>query len=313
VKLSTRICRILGGVPPEGFSYELFLDRDGRKISKSKGNGLSIDEWLRYGAQASLSTFMYREPNAAKKLHFDVIPRTVDEYRQHLDAYPRQDAVRRLANPVWHVHRGAPPEGAPIAFQMLLTLVSSSNAENAETLWGFVRRYRPDLTRESHPELDAMVDRALNYYRDEVVPTKVYAEPTAAERAALVDLREALAKLPSETSAEDIQTVVYEVGRREPFLDHAKPGKDGRPGVKGEWFNALYRVLLGQPVGPRFGAFASLFGLGATVAMIDAALSRSHRIASSTADLSDAEMAAIREARVPPEHDYDATDRGDGT
>src|SRR5579872_6321417 len=142
VKLSGEICRALGGLPPEGFNYELFLDEHGQKISKSKGNGLTIEEWLRYASPDSLALFMYREPKAAKRLHFDVIPRTVDEYQQFLDAYRRQDMRQRLANPVWHIHAGAPPHAdMPISFAMLLTLVSSSNAENAETLWGFIGRY----------------------------------------------------------------------------------------------------------------------------------------------------------------------------
>jgi lysyl-tRNA synthetase, class I len=278
VKLSGEICRTLGGAPPEGFNYELFLDEKGQKISKSKGNGLTIDEWLRYANTESLSLFMYREPKAAKRLYFDVIPRHVDEYQQHLDAYARQDEKQRLANPVWHIHSGAPPKAdMPITFTMLLTLVSSSNAENAETLWGFIQRYRPGVTRATHPKLDALVGYAIHYFRDFVLPTKTFREPTAAERTALFDLRDALAQLPPEASAEDIQAVVYEIGRREPFLD--KTGKiktkDGKPGVALDWFNMLYQVLLGQEKGPRFGSFVAVYGLANTVAMIDGALARS--------------------------------------
>ena len=158
VKLSGEICRALGGAPPEGFNYELFLDENGQKISKSRGNGLTIDEWLRYASPESLSCFMYREPKAAKRLYFDVIPRTVDEYQQFLDAYPRQDWKQRLSNPVWHIHSGHPPQAEmPMTFTMLLTLVSSSNAENADTLWGFIGRYRPGVTPLTHPKLKAQV------------------------------------------------------------------------------------------------------------------------------------------------------------
>jgi lysyl-tRNA synthetase class 1 len=275
VKLSSRICLALGGTPPEGFSYELFLDDKGQKISKSKGNGLTIDEWLRYASPESLSLFMYREPKSAKRLTFDVIPRNVDDYQQYLDGYPRQDLRQRLGNPVWHIHSGHPPTAdMPVTFQMLLTLVSSSNAENAETLWGFIGRYRPGVTAKTHPKLDALVGYAINYYRDFVLPTKHYREPTAAERTALNDLRDALARLPEDGTAEDIQTVVYEIGRREPFLDHVKKGKDGRPGVSLEWFNMLYQVLLGQEKGPRFGSFVAVYGLSNSIAMIDAALRR---------------------------------------
>jgi lysyl-tRNA synthetase class 1 len=276
VKLSGEICRALGGTPPEGFNYELFLDENGQKISKSKGNGLTIDEWLRYASPESLSLFMYREPKAAKRLYFDVIPRNVDEYLQFLDAYPRQGVKEQLGNPVWHIHSGAPPKADnPVPFAMLLSLVTASNAENAETLWGFVGRYRPGVTKETHPHLAAMVDHAINYFRDFVRPAKKFSEPSATERAALIDLRDALSQLPPDAPAEAIQDVVYEVGRREPFLDAKKKGKDGKPGVSLDWFNMLYQVLLGQERGPRFGSFAAAYGIKNTVDMIDGALARS--------------------------------------
>ena len=276
VKLSGKICTALGGTPPEGFNYELFLDEKGQKISKSKGNGLTIDEWLRYASPESLSLFMYREPKAAKRLYFDAIPRNVDDYQQFLEGFPRQDGRQQLGNPVWHIHSGHPPKAdMPVTFQLLLTLVSSSNAENAATLWGFIGRYRPGVTPETHPNLDAMVGYAINYYRDFVAPTKQFREPTDGERAALQDLRDALANMPAESTAEDIQNVVYEIGRREPFLDPVKKGKDGRPGVSLDWFNMLYQVLLGQEKGPRFGSFVAVYGVANAVAMIDGALARS--------------------------------------
>jgi lysyl-tRNA synthetase class 1 len=278
VKLSSEICRALGAMPPEGFNYELFLDEKGQKISKSKGNGLTIDEWLRYASQESLSLFMYREPRAAKRLYFDVIPRQVDDYQQFIEAYERQDLKQRLSNPVWHIHSGAPPKGdTPISFSMLLTLVSSSNAENAETLWGFIKRYRPGVTPKTHPKLDALVGYAIHYFRDFVLPEKKFRNPTDVERAALMDLHDALAQLPAGASAEQIQEVVYEIGRREPFLD--KSGKvktkDGKPGVSLDWFNMLYQVLLGQEKGPRFGSFVAVYGVQNAIDMIDGALARS--------------------------------------
>ena len=276
VKLSGKICAALGGTPPEGFNYELFLDEHGQKISKSKGNGLTIDEWLRYASPESLALFMYREPKAAKRLYFDVIPRNVDDYQQFIEAYPKQETKQRLANPVWHIHSGNPPRvDMPVTFQMLLTLVSSSNAENAGTLWGFIGRYRPGVTPQTHPKLDAMVNYAINYYRDFVAPTKKFREPTESERAALQDLRDALSNMEACASAEDIQNVVYEIGRREPFLDPVKKGKDGRPGVSLDWFNMLYQVLLGQEKGPRFGSFVAVYGVANAIAMIDGALARS--------------------------------------
>jgi lysyl-tRNA synthetase, class I len=278
VKLSGEICRALGGAPPEGFNYELFLDDKGQKISKSKGNGLTIEEWLRYASPESLSLFMYREPKAAKRLYFDVIPRNVDEYQQFLEGYERQDPRQRLSNPVWHIHSGAPPKPEmPISFAMLLSLVTASNAENADTLWGFIGRYRPGVTQATHPKLGQLVEYAIHYFRDFVLPEKKFREPTHAERAALIDLRDALAQLPPDTSPERIQEVVYEVGRREPFLD--KSGKvktkDGKPGVVLDWFNMLYQVLLGQEKGPRFGSFVAVYGLQNTIDMIDGALARS--------------------------------------
>ena len=278
VKLSGEICRALGGTPPEGFNYELFLDDKGQKISKSRGNGLTIDEWLRYASPELLALFMYREPKAAKRLYFDVIPRHVDEYQHLLEGYERQEGKQRLSNPVWHIHSGAPPKpDMPISFSMLLTLVASSNAENAETLWGFIGRYRPGVTPQTHPELAALVGYAIHYFRDFVMPQKRFREPGAGERAALLDLRDALSQLPEDATAEKIQEVVYEVGRREPFLD--KTGRiktrDGKPGVALDWFNLLYQVLLGQEKGPRFGSFVAVYGLENTIEMIDGALARS--------------------------------------
>ncbi len=276
VKLSSEICRALGGTPPEGFNYELFLDENGQKISKSKGNGLTIEEWLRYASPESLSLFMYREPKAAKRLYFDVIPRHVDEYLQFLDAYGRQQPKEQLGNPVWHIHNGKPPKADnPVPFAMLLSLVTASNAENADTLWGFIGRYRPGVTRQTHPHLAAMVDYAIHYFRDFVLPEKKFREPGAAERAALGDLRDALSQLAPDADAAAIQDVVYEVGRREPFLDPKKKGKDGKPGVSLDWFNMLYQVLLGQERGPRFGSFVAAYGIKNTIDMIDGALARS--------------------------------------
>jgi lysyl-tRNA synthetase, class I len=276
VKLSGEICRALGARPPEGFNYELFLDEKGQKISKSKGNGLTIDEWLRYASPESLSLFMYREPKSAKRLYFDVIPRHVDEYQQLLDGYARQDTRQQLSNAVWHIHSGHPPKAdMPISFSMLLTLVSSSNAENAGTLWGFIGRYRPGVTPNTHPKLNEAVDYAIHYFRDFVLPEKKFREPNAGERAALLDLRDALSNLRPDSTAEEIQDVVYEVGRRPPFLDEKKKAKDGKPGVSLDWFNMLYQVLLGQEKGPRFGSFVAVYGLKNTVDMIDGALARS--------------------------------------
>lgn len=270
VTLSTKICKALGGMPPDGFNYELFLDEEGKKISKSKGNGITIEEWLRYASQESLALFMYREPKTAKRLHFDVIPKHVDEYEQFLAAYPKQEVAQQLGNPVWHIHAGNPANAPlPVNFAMLLNLVSASNAENAETLWGFIGTYMPGVTPQTHPRLNEFVDYALRYYRDFVLPTKKFRAPTPQERAALQDLRDALSNLPPQSSAEEIQTAIYDIGRREPYL---KDMKDGSKGVSLDWFNMLYQVLLGQEKGPRFGTFVALYGIQNTVALIDGVL-----------------------------------------
>jgi lysyl-tRNA synthetase class 1 len=221
---------------------------------------------------------MYREPRAAKRLFFDVIPRTVDDYQHYLEAYQRQDHKQRAANPVWHIHQGnPPPPEIPIAFSMLLKLVSASNAENPATLWGFIGRYWPGVTPQTHPKLDRLVTYAIHYFRDFVLPAKKFREPTLSERKALLDLRDALSQLPVDASAERIQEVVYEVGRREPFLDRTCKirTKDGKPGVTLEWFNLLYQVLFGEQQGPRFGSFVAIYGLENSIALIDGALARS--------------------------------------
>lgn len=272
VTLSSKICRALGGRPPEGFNYELFLDEEGRKISKSKGNGLTIDEWLTYAAPESLSLFMYREPKAAKRLHFDVIPRHADEYVQFLEAYPKQDLKQRLGNPVWHLHAGnPPPPSAPVSFSMLMNLVSASNAATPETLWGFIGRYAPTVTPTTHPGLDRLVGYAMRYYEDFVKPTKRFRPATADERVALADLERALLAMPEGATPEAIQDVIYDVGRREPYT---QVNKDGSLGVKLDWFNMLYQVLLGQEKGPRFGTFVAMYGPRNTAALVREALAR---------------------------------------
>ena len=280
VKLSGQIARALGAAPPEGFNYELFLDETGQKISKSKGNGLTIDEWLAYGTPESLSLFMYNKPREAKRLFFDVIPRHVDEYGAFLERYPKQDSRLRLGNPVWHLHAGAPPgpetidaSGTVLSFAMLLNLVSVANAETADVLWGFIRRYAPDVGPRTHPRLDALVTHALAYYRDFVRPRKQYRAPTEEETAALRDLAETLGGHEGSTDPEALQAIVYEVGRRHfPDLSGKAKSPDGRPGVSKTWFASIYNVLLGEAQGPRFGSFIALYGVAETRALIGKAL-----------------------------------------
>ncbi len=285
VKLSGQITRALDAPPPEGFNYELFLDEQGQKISKSKGNGLTIDEWLTYASPESLSLFMYQKPREAKKLHFDVIPRAMDEYLQFLDAYGRQDWKNRLGNPVWHIHDAAPPapetmpgsEGgnaprAQVSFALLLNLVAVANAEDKDVLWGFIRQYAPGADPATHPRLDQMAGYAVRYFRDFVKTEKKYRMPDEAERVALTDLMRKLDDVAAAgiTDPVEIQNAVLEIGRRDPYRT---PNKDGGFNVGGSWFSMLYQILLGEEKGPRFGSFAAIYGVANTRALIAKALS----------------------------------------
>ena len=263
VTQSSRICRALGARPPESLSYELFLDAGGQKISKSKGNGLTIEEWLRYAPPESLSYFMFLKPRTAKRLHLDVIPKAVDEHHQQLRAFPGQNEAQRLANPAWHVHGGSPPESRlDVPFAMLLNLASVAGAEDAGTLWGFIRRYAPDAGPETHPDLARAAEGAVRYYADVVRPQRRFRAPDERERAALMDLAGRLRARAGETDAEALQSEVFAVGREHGF----EPMRD--------WFRALYEVLLGASQGPRFGGLAALYGPEATARLIEEALER---------------------------------------
>ena len=287
VKLSSNIVRALDGTAPEGFNYELFLDEKGQKISKSKGNGLTIEEWLTYASPQSLSLFMFQKPREAKRLHFDVIPRAVDEYLQFLAGYGRQDWKNRLGNPVWHIHNGEPPEpevlhhpgegegaGTQVSFAMLLNLAAVANSEDPQVLWAFLRRYAPSVSPQTHPRLDALVGYAVAYFRDFVRPSKTYHVADDEEADALRNLDAMLASLPAGATAEDIQTALYDVARPIPRYQDlkAKGATPERPGVSNDWFNMLYRVLLGENRGPRFGSFVALYGVAETRALIASAL-----------------------------------------
>ena len=264
VTLSSKICRALGGTPPEGFNYELFLDDKGQKISKTKGNGLTIEEWLKYASPESLSLYMFQKPKTAKRLHFDVIPRAVDEYLQFISGYPAQDAKQKLDNPVWHVHTGSPPSAElPITFALLLNLVSASNAEDKGVLWGFIRRIAPDATPAKLPLLDHLAGYAVSYYEDFVRPEKKFRPPTDEERAALAALDGALASVNPNASAEDLQTIVFEAGKANGYTKETLRS----------WFQAIYEVLLGSSQGPRFGSFIALYGIPETRALIAKGLS----------------------------------------
>ena len=255
-----KICQILGGTPPEHYVYELFLDEIGQKISKSKGNGLTIDEWLTYASPESLALYMFQKPRVAKRLYFDVIPRAVDEYYQYVASYSGQDAAAALENPAFHIHSGKVPViDMPVTFGLLLNLASAANAHDVSVMWGYLTRRLPGVTAATNPELDRLAAYAVRYFQDEVLPTKTFRGPTEKERAALADLAEQLTGKDS-LDAKELQDIVYAVGNAHSF----DPLRD--------WFGAIYQVLLGADQGPRFGSFIALYGVNETRQLIADAL-----------------------------------------
>lgn len=261
VTQASKICRALGKRPPESLTYELFNDELGQKISKSKGNGLSMEEWLTYASPESLQYFMFQKPKTAKRLHFDVIPKAVDEYHQQLRAYGDQDTKARLANPVFHIHgHNVPTSDMVVPFAMLLNLASVSAAEDKDQLWGFIQRYAPEAAADTHPGLDAAAGFAVAYYNDHVKPKKTYRAPTEDEVKALTDLQDRLKVWDGGLDADALQSMVFAVGK----AHEIEPLRN--------WFTTLYEVLLGASQGPRFGGFIALFGVDETIALIDDAL-----------------------------------------
>ena len=263
MKIYSRICKILGKDAPVQYVYELFLDDKGEKISKTKGNGISIDEWLSYATPESLALYMYTKPRTAKRLYFDVIPKAVDEYFKHLDAFQGQDEKAKLSNPVWYIHHGKPPQdGVPVSFALLLNLVSASNASDKDILWGFIERYSPGANAADYPALDNLTDYAIRYYQDFVKPSKTYRKPTEQEGAALMDLVTRLRDVPEtdKTDGEALQTLIFSVGKDHEFENLR------------DWFKAIYEVCLGQSQGPRFGSFVAIYGPDETAQLIEDAL-----------------------------------------
>ena len=261
VKLAGQIVRALGDTPPEGFNYELFLDENGQKISKSKGNGIAIEDWLRYAAPESLALYMFQSPKKAKRLYFDVIPKAVDEYVTFLEKFREAEPEKQIDSPVWHIHNGNPPaHEVPVSFALLLNLVSAANAEDEAVLWGFINRYTHGATPESHPFLAGLVKNAVTYFHDFVKPTKQFRAPSDAERAAIETLKQKLEGLRDCDDAEALQSEVFAVGKEHEFENLR------------DWFKALYEVLLGQSQGPRMGGFIALYGVENTIALIDKAL-----------------------------------------
>ncbi|GJL85151.1 MAG: lysine--tRNA ligase [Micavibrio sp.] len=263
-QIAGKIVSILGGKKPAGFHYDLFLDEKGEKISKSKGNGLTMEEWLTYAPHESLAYYMYLRPSSAKKLHFDVIPKAVDEYISFIKAMPTQEEEKQLQNAAWYIHGGTIPNSqyTPISFALLLNLASAANTDNAETLWGYIRKHKPDATPENAPFLDRLVGYAVKYYEDFVLPTKTYRMPDDRERAAMEDLAKRLEALPKDADLDAMQTEVFSAGKENGYEKNELR----------EWFQALYQVLLGQNQGPRFGSFIELYGVQESITLIRDAL-----------------------------------------
>jgi lysyl-tRNA synthetase class 1 len=258
--LSKNIVRIIGDKPPINMVYELFLDQNGEKISKSKGNGLSIEEWLAYGTKESLSLYMYQNPKRAKRLYFDTIPKHVDEYSRYVLSAKDQDLENKIKNPVWHIHNGDIPSTVQeISYSMLLNLASVCNAANSDILWGFVSKYtnnddKPDLLMTN------LMNKALQYYKDFIAPNKKYKKPNDQEIAALTNLNQRLAKIKNIKDHEEIQSEVYETGKEYNYTE-----------LK-DWFSSLYQILLGQEQGPRIGSFIAIYGCTEMIELINKAI-----------------------------------------
>ena len=251
VKSSSKICKVLNGKPPEGFSYELFLDENGEKISKSRGNGISIEEWLTYASPESLSLFMYQSPRKAKRLYFDIIPKTVGEYLDHLNKYyDTYEESKKIENPVWHVHKGSPPlENVTISFSLLLNLASVCGTESPDVLWGFINRYDKHISREQSNILNKLLAYAIIYYKDFIKPQKKFRRPNDKEKKALLSLKLKLEELSDDVDRETIQNLIYSIGKEYNYLNLR------------DWFKAQYEILFGQTEGPRIGSFVELYGI----------------------------------------------------
>ena len=256
--LSSKICKVLGKTPPSGSAYELFLDEKGEKISKSKGNGITIEEWLNYASPESLSLYMFQNPKRAKKLYSEVVPKAVDEYLSLIEKFPGQKVKDQLSNPVWHIHNGRPPnEKIVMSFSMLLNLVGSSNADDKKILWKFINRFHKNVNPESNPILDSLTKHAIKFFKDKLKPKKIYKKPNEKEKKALTKLAQSIEKINDSTPPEEIQTVVYSVGKENGYEKNLR-----------DWFKLIYQVLFGDIDGPRMGFFISFFGVQETIKLI---------------------------------------------
>ena len=256
--LSSKVCKVLGKTPPSGFAYELFLDEKGEKISKSKGNGITIDQWLQYASPESLSLYMYQNPKRAKKLYYEIVPKAVDEYLDLIEKAKTQNELQLLMNPVWHVHNSkVPTEDMVMSFSMLLNLVEASNAGNKELLWKFVKKYKTNISEKGHPIFDKLVGYAIKYFNDVIKKNKKYKKPNSDEKIALEALIKKLDDCNDEMSPEDIQTLIYSTGKESGYSKNLR-----------DWFKLIYEVVFGDENGPRMGFFISFFGVKETKDLI---------------------------------------------
>jgi lysyl-tRNA synthetase class 1 len=256
--LSSKIINLIGKKNPSGFAYELFLDEKGEKISKSKGNGITIDQWLTYASPESLSLYMYQNPKRAKKLYKEIVPKAVDEYLDCIEKAKKQDELQLLMNPVWHVHNGQiPQEDSIMTFSMLLNLVETSNADSKELLWKFVKKYNPNISEKNSPIFDALVGYAIKYFNDVIKSQKKYKMPDEQERKALAALVNTLNTCNEQMSPEEIQTLIYSTGKENGYAENLR-----------EWFKLIYEVVFGDENGPRMGFFISFFGVNETKELI---------------------------------------------
>ena len=256
--LSSRIIKLIGKTNPSGFAYELFLDEKGEKISKSKGNGITIDQWLEYASPESLSLYMYQNPKRAKKLYNEIVPKTVDEYLDFMEKAKTQNELQLLMNPTWHVHNGnIPKEEVIMSFSMLLNLVEASNANSKELLWKFVKKYKKDISEKNNPIFDNLIGYAIKYFNDVIKLNKKYKNPNEEEKLALEALINTLDKCNDQMSPEDIQTLIYSTGKENGYSENLR-----------DWFKLIYEVVFGDENGPRMGFFISFFGVNETKKMI---------------------------------------------
>ena len=257
--LSSKIIKLLGKNNPSGFAYELFLDERGEKISKSKGNGITIEQWLEYASPESLSLYMYQNPKRAKKLFKEIVPKAVDEYLDFIQKSKSQNELQLLLNPAWHVHNGQlPKEDLIMTFSMLLNLVEASNASTKNLLWKFVKKYKKNIDEKKYPIFDKLIDYAIKYFNEVIKLKKKYKKPNDSEKKALMALISTLEKCNDDMSPEDIQTLIYSTGKENGYSDNLR-----------EWFKLIYEVVFGDENGPRMGFFISFFGVNETKQLVN--------------------------------------------